>query len=186
MLKRSSSQLMLGDSTPHAVTVKTDRRRPESHLFYFCYPLQMSNRLTDGEITLELVTQVPGDTAKAWVPTHHYQIQKATTKEPVGRIDLRLGYTWDLVRYGGQIGYTVDEKFRGHRYAAKACLLLKPVAQEYGMDVLWITCNPDNWPSRKTCEYLGATLVEIVDLPEESALYQRGERQKCRYRWVIY
>jgi hypothetical protein len=42
---------------------------------------------------------------------------------------------------------------------------------------LWITCNPDNWPSRKTCEYLGATLVEVVDLPKESALYQRGERQ---------
>jgi predicted acetyltransferase len=142
--------------------------------------------LTDGEIVLELATQVPGDTPKGWVPANHYQIKKVTTGEAVGQIDLRLGYTWDLVRYGGQIGYSIHESFRGHHYAAKACLLLKPVAQHYGMDVLWITCNPDNWPSRKTCEYIGATLVEIVDLPQTSDMYREGERQKCRYRWIIY
>jgi predicted acetyltransferase len=142
--------------------------------------------LTDGEIRLELVTHVPGDKTKEWVPANHYQIQKASTKEKVGQIDLRLGYTWDVVRYAGQIGYSVGESFRGHHYAAKACLLLKPIAKQHGMDVLWITCNPDNWPSRKTCEYLGATLVEIVDLPYDNAMYQAGERQKCRYRWIIY
>lgn len=142
--------------------------------------------LTNGEIALELATQVPGDTAKGWVPANHYQIKKVATGEAVGQIDLRLGYTWDLVRYGGQIGYSVHENFRGHHYAAKACLLLKSVARHYGMDVLWITCNPDNWPSRKTCEYIGATLVEIVDLPETSDMYREGERQKCRYRWMIY
>jgi predicted acetyltransferase len=142
--------------------------------------------LTDGEISLELATQVPGDTTKGWAPANHYQIQKVTTKEKVGQIDLRLGYTWDLVHYGGQIGYGVREEFRGHHYAAKACLLLKPIAKQHDMDVLWITCNPDNWPSRKTCEYLGATLVEIVALPETSDMYRAGERQKCRYRWIIY
>ena len=41
------------------------------------------------------------------------------------------------------------------------------------MDVLWITCNPDNWPSRKTSEWIGATLVEIVDLPPENDQYKR-------------
>jgi predicted acetyltransferase len=90
------------------------------------------------------------------------------------------------VRYGGQIGYGVHESFRGNHYAAKACLLLKSVAKQYGMDVLWITCNPDNWPSRKTCESIGATLVEIVNVPENNDMYQRGEKQKCRYRWIIY
>jgi predicted acetyltransferase len=147
----------------------------------------MSNQhLTDGEIGLELVTQVPGDPTKQWAPTNHYKIHKVDTKEKVGQIDLRLGYTWDLVHYGGQIGYGIHEAFRGHHYAAKACLLLKPVAQQHSMDVLWITCNPDNWPSRKTCESIGATLVEIVDLPESSDMYRAGERQKCRYRWIIY
>jgi predicted acetyltransferase len=153
--------------------------------YFFCYALPMST-LTDGEISLELATQVPGDTAKGWAPANHYQIKKVATNEAVGQIDLRFGYTWDLVRYGGQIGYSVHETFRGHHYAAKACLLLKPIARQHGMDVLWITCNPDNWPSRKTCEYIGATLVEIVDLPQTSDMYKAGERQKCRYRWIIY
>jgi tagatose 1,6-diphosphate aldolase len=29
---------------------------------------------------------------------------------------------------------------------------------------------------------VGAELVEVVDVPEGTPLYQRGERQKCRYR----
>ena len=142
--------------------------------------------LTDEDITLELVTIVPGNPLKGWVPAQHYQIQKASSKEPIGQIDLRLGYTLDLVRYGGHIGYRIEKSFRGHHYAAKACLLLKPIAEQLGMDVLWITCNPDNWASRKTCEYIGAKFIEIVDLPEYSDMYQEGERQKCRYRWIIY
>lgn len=142
--------------------------------------------LTDGEILLELATQVPGDLAKGWVPANHYQIVKVATKEKVGQIDLRLGYTWDLVQYAGQIGYGVREEFRGHHYAAKACLLLKAIAKNHHMDTLWITCNPDNWPSRKTCETIGATLVEVVNIPEDNDIYKRGEKQKCRYRWIIY
>jgi predicted acetyltransferase len=142
--------------------------------------------LTDGDISLELSAQVPGDTAKGWAPANHYQIVKVVTKEKVGQIDLRLGYTWDLVHYAGQIGYGVRQEFRGHHYAAKACLLLKSVARQQHMDVLWITCNPDNWPSRKTCERIGATLVETVNVPEDNDIYKRGERQKCRYRWIVY
>jgi tagatose 1,6-diphosphate aldolase len=50
------------------------------------------------------------------------------------------------------------------------------------MKTLWITCNPDNYASRRTCERLGAEMVEIVPLPSNNVLYQRGEREKCRYR----
>ncbi|MGL4608251.1 MAG: GNAT family N-acetyltransferase [Trueperaceae bacterium] len=148
-------------------------------------PLQTKSSLTDGEIWLEFITHVPGDAKKTWLPADHYQIQNAK-REAVGKIDLRLGYTPKTENYYGHIGYSVDEKFRGHHYAAKACLLLKPVALQHGMGVLWITCNPDNWPSRKTCESIGATFVEIVDVPKDDPLYWRGEIQKCRYRWVIY
>jgi predicted acetyltransferase len=47
---------------------------------------------------------------------------------------------------------------------------------------VWITCDPDNIASRKTCELAGARLVEIVDLPEDTDMYREGMRQKCRYR----
>jgi tagatose 1,6-diphosphate aldolase len=57
-----------------------------------------------------------------------------------------------------------------------------PLARRHGINPLWITCNPDNHASRRTCERLGATLVEIVPVPVGHTLYQRGEREKCRYR----
>ena len=60
--------------------------------------------------------------------------------------------------------------------------MLFPLAPMHGMRTLWITCNPDNWPSRRTCERLGGEMVEIVPLPPENPLYQRGEKSKCRYR----
>ena len=87
--------------------------------------------------------------------------------------------------YGGHIGYGVLPRYRGHRYAARACKLLFPLARRHGLNPLWITCNPDNIASRRTCELAGGKLVEIVDLPEDIDMYQAGERQKCRYRFDL-
>jgi tagatose 1,6-diphosphate aldolase len=60
------------------------------------------------------------------------------------------------------------------------------VAQAHEMEKLIITCNPDNIASRKTCEYVGANLLEIVDVPEYNDMYQRGEKEKCIYEWMFY
>jgi tagatose 1,6-diphosphate aldolase len=142
--------------------------------------------LTDGEIVLKLVEDVSARPDEAWLRALHYQILLADSQVVVGHIDLRIGYTTDIVRYGGHVGYRVKGAHRGNHYAGKACKLLFVVAQQFGMDVIWITCNPDNWASRKTCEWIGAELVEIIDLPPENDMYQDGERQKCRYRIVVY
>jgi len=53
------------------------------------------------------------------------------------------------------------------------------------MEYMFITCNPDNIPSRRTCEKLGLLLQEIVDLPEDNDMYKEGERQKCIYYWEL-
>lgn len=58
-----------------------------------------------------------------------------------------------------------------------------PLARHHEMTELWVTCNPDNIASRRTCELAGGVLVEIVDLPEDIDMYQEGERRKCRYRF---
>ncbi|MCX6971804.1 MAG: GNAT family N-acetyltransferase [Verrucomicrobia bacterium] len=142
--------------------------------------------LADKDIELRLARDVPANPAKEWLRALHYNIIRSDTQETIGTIDIRLGYTLSLVRYGGHLGYGINPDWRGKHYAGKACRLLIPIARAHGMDVLWITCNPDNWPSRKTCEWIGATLVEIVDLPPENNQYQEGERQKCRYRWILY
>ena len=99
-----------------------------------------------------------------------------------GTLSLRLGDDEDLTRYYGHIGYGVFPAARGQHLAERACRLALPIAWQHGMRELWITCNPENAPSRRTCERLGATYVDTVDVPAGHALWDKGERAKCRYR----
>jgi predicted acetyltransferase len=142
-------------------------------------------RLVDEDLELVLVEKYPGDPAINYVPAYKFEMRLAGKDKKIGQIDLRIGNTTSIVMYGGHIGYGVNPEYRGQRYAARACKLLFPLARSHGLETLWITCNPDNIASRRTCELAGGTLVEIVDLPEESDMYQEGERQKCRYRFDL-
>jgi len=141
--------------------------------------------LTDGKIEVVVKEKHPGDEQRDIVPAYWFDIRLPGSRTRIGQIDLRLGDTTHITMYGGHIGYGVQEKHRGHRYAARACNLVKQVALDHGFTALWITCNPDNYPSRRTCEIVGCELVEIVDLPEDTDMYRRGERRKCRYRWDL-
>ena len=139
-------------------------------------------RLVDGDLVLVLAEKYPGDPAINYVPAYKFSMTLGEQATEIGHIDLRVGNTNHIVMYGGHLAYGVAPEYRGHHYAARACRLLLPLAKSHGLKTLWITCNPDNVASRRTCELAGATLVEIVDLPEDTDMYQRGERQKCRYR----
>lgn len=133
------------------------------------------------EIKLVVDRLAEADPVKNWVPAYNFHICDWQGNR-VGACDLRIGYN-DNLYYGGHIGYAVDEEFRGHHYAAKACELLFALARKHGMPYLYITCNPDNLPSRKTCEYLGCELLGIVELPEDNEMrVQDGETEKCVYR----
>jgi len=153
-------------------------RSKEEHLFEFHDP----GKLVDGDLELLLIDKYPGDPALRWAPAYRFKMTLVGRNDLVGRIDLRMGNTEHILMYAGHIGYGVEEAHRGHHYAARACRLLMPLARSHGMQELWITCNPDNIASRRTCELAGATFVEIVDLPRETDMYRHGERQKCRYR----
>jgi predicted acetyltransferase len=139
-------------------------------------------RLVDDDLELILAETYEGDPAREWAPAYRFRMVHTRTGENLGRIELRIGNPRHLLLYGGHIGYGVLPVHRGHHYAARACRLLLPLARCHGFQTLWITCNPDNAASRRTCELAGARLVEIVDLPPESDMYRGGERQKCRYR----
>lgn len=140
---------------------------------------------TDGEIEVFLQETFPADDECGQVPMYRFGIRPAGTDIFAGRINLRIGKAEDILIYIGNIGYRVEEQFRGHRYAAKACQLIRPVALDHGLMELWITINPDNTPSRRICESLGCKLVEIVDIPENTEMYRDGERRMCRYRWDV-
>ncbi len=136
--------------------------------------------LADGELELHLAERTLGDPRRSWVPAYRFDMRVTGVK--AGSISLRVGSTELIERYAGHIGYGVEPPFRGRRYAARACMLLFGLARSHGLRTLWITCNPENVASRRTCELIGGELVDIVELPPETEMYKEGERQKCRYR----
>lgn len=140
--------------------------------------------LKDSEIFLNLRQTNPGNEEKKSVPAYLFGICDIKTGIQMGEIALRVGYN-ERIFYGGNIGYGVNPEYRGHHYAAKACIILKNLARKHGMDKLIITCNPDNIASRKTCEATRAEFRCIVDLPESNDMYRDGERQKCIYEIML-
>jgi len=138
--------------------------------------------LRDDGVVLRLVETHPADAAKKWVPYYVFHIVSANSGERAGEIHLRIGDTEHMRMYGGHVAYGVRPPYRGAHFAGRALRLLLPLARRHGLAELWITCNPENLASRKTCEFAGAEFIEIVDLPPDVDMYQEGERQKCRYR----
>jgi len=137
--------------------------------------------LRDEDLLLTLSETLQADTARGWAPCYMFHMINGERGRKVGEIQLRIGFTEHLRLYAGHIGYSVEADFRGHRFAARSIQLLMPLARKHGFSELWITCNPENTASRRTCEIAGATFVEILDLPADTEIYQRGDRQKCRY-----
>jgi tagatose 1,6-diphosphate aldolase len=130
-----------------------------------------------------------GDPDAHLVPSYHFWMLRrrhANGHAIVGGIGLRLGENSNLQWVIGHIGYQVYPFARGNHYAARACRLLLPLAERHGMRTLWITCNPDNAASKRTCERIGATLIDVVPVPPNHPLYERGEREKCRYRLDLF
>jgi len=130
-----------------------------------------------------------GDPPRGWMPSYHFwmKLNPATGTRSVapiriaGGIGLRIGTNDEIRKYAGHVGYHVYPPARGHHYAERACRLLLPLARAHGIRELWITVNPDNVASRRTCERLGAALVDTILIPMDHPFYARGERAKCRY-----
>jgi len=139
--------------------------------------------LKNDEIQLILEKTVEGNAEKDWVPAYHFAICNDRGIK-MGVCDLRIGHNEKLY-YGGNIGYRIDAEYRGKHYAGKACLLLFELARKHNLEYLIITCNPDNIASRKTCEYAGGKLLEVVELPADSDMRERGETQKCIFKFIL-
>ena len=157
------------------------------------HPLSMSDPATHWQRSqvVDFVGQHPGgiehgDSVLMRWPGYHFWLLCRPESNPIvpiaGTLSLRVGQDDALQHYWGHIGYGVFPPSRGHHFAERACRLILPLARKHDMRTLWITTNPDNIPSRRTCERLGAVLVDTIAIPRGHYLYQKGERQKCRYR----
>lgn len=141
-------------------------------------------KLQDRELLLALDRYLKVDPEKEGAPTYYFNMVREGSSIVVGSISLRIGNPDRLVLYRGHIGYSVKPEYRGHHFAARSVRLLIPLAAVHKLNPVWITCDPDNFASRRTCELVGAEFVEIIDIPPEEELYHGGIRQKCRYRLV--
>ena len=139
--------------------------------------------LKNDEIYLQLVRVAEADPVKGWVPAYHFHICLPSGL-PVGKCDLRIGHNEKLY-IGGNIGYSVDEPYRGHHYAGKACKLLFELARKHELGYVYITCDVNNAASARTCEYAGGTLAAVEPVPEDSDMFQRGYRQVKVYRFEL-
>ena len=137
--------------------------------------------LADSEIYLELYQALDGDSDNP--PTYRFCIKTHSGGNIVGRCSFRVGDTGNRhIKYGGNIGYDIDEQCRGNKYSLKACRLLLVLAQSHGMKSVYITCAPANGTSRRICELLGAGYAGILDLPEDDYNYiNNGTKQHCVY-----
>ena len=63
------------------------------------------------EISLRLDHTAEADPVRGWVPAYYFDILDQTGRK-LGICDLRVGHTEGLY-YGGNIGYAVDEPYRG-------------------------------------------------------------------------
>lgn len=137
---------------------------------------------SDGVIDLIPLRLYPPEEEMGFGRNYDYMIVEHGQRKEAGRISLRLGES-ECVYYFGHIGYHVDPPFRGHSYARRACELLRPLILLHGKENVVITCDPDNWPSRKTCIRLGCELERTVDVPEPIQKRWLISARKCRYIW---
>ena len=105
--------------------------------------------LQDAELVPELVDFAAHPVHK--VPTYYFRMVYAGSGEELGAINLRVESTSHVELYAGHVGYTVHATHRGHRYATRSLRLLTPLAGKLGLNPLWITCDPDNIASRRSC-----------------------------------
>lgn len=135
--------------------------------------------LESDTLILKCIYQTKQSDYDYWLPSYVYDIIRKSDHKVVGRCDLRIGMN-EYMYYMGNIGYVIYPPYRGHRYAAMSVLLMFDFAKKF-MDEVIITCNPDNIASNKTCEIVGCTLKETVDVPKDHELVRQGDLKKNIY-----
>ena len=79
---------------------------------------------TDGVIDLVPVHFTPPDPAMGFGREQIWRITLHNSRGEIGQISYRNGES-RCIYYFGHIGYHIDEPYRGHHYARRACLLLR-------------------------------------------------------------
>ena len=139
---------------------------------------------TDGVIDLVPIHFTPPDPSMGFGREQIWRITLHNCRGEIGQISYRDGES-RCIYYFGHIGYHIDPPYQGHRYAGRACRLLKKEIRMSGKSSVSITCDPDNEPSRRTCLRLGCLFEGITEVPEDIRDKYEISKVKCRYIWHL-
>lgn len=109
--------------------------------------------LSDGEIDIYLNSNEGDISFRGIIYLHDTSLE-------VGVIDYRGPCD---SKWLGDIGYTINEEYRGNNYAYKALELISPVIASKGIDKVIITTYANNIPSVKTIEKFGGVLTDTIN-----------------------
>ncbi len=147
------------------------------------FPYIEPGELTDGVVSLVLKRYTEDvDEARQHVPYYEFDVVDALSQEVAGGLVLRAGYNPHIDNCAGNVGYGIEEKFRGMRYAARASVLVGMFAEKLGMPYLIITTRPDNAASSRTAVIAGYRYVGESQVPEQDEMYAEGERMMSVFR----
>jgi len=133
-----------------------------------------TTNLKNDKIYLSLIKTDEAVPEKKRVPDYQFDICLSDGTK-IGYCNLRIDNS-ELTKFCGNIGYGINENYRGHKYSALAVELLIKLAKKHGLKYVLITCSPDNTASNKICEFLNAEFVETVDVPPIHEMYPEHKK----------
>lgn len=138
--------------------------------------------ISGSKIALKIIEKNQGNIDE--LPYYYYDIYLADRNIQIGKISIRIGHNYDSY-FNGNIGYEINEEFRGNNFAFQAMKLVINVAKYHQMTYLILTCEETNIPSYKSIEKLGGQLVEI-EIPPKDYIFYSGQMEAHRiYRLSI-
>lgn len=118
------------------------------------------------------------------IPYYYYDIYLTNTTTQIGKISMRIGHNYHSY-FNGNIGYEINENFRGNSFASEAVRLVLKIAKHHQMNYLILTCEESNVASYKSIEKLAAKLVEVITPPKDYVFYYEGIEPHRIYRLNI-
>ena len=122
---------------------------------------------------------------EGYVPSNVFLAVRKSDGRLVGIADYRRTLSPFLLRFGGNIGYSVRPSERRKGYASEMLRLLLGICYSYGETRVLVTCDSGNAASRKTILKNGGVLENEVENPGGSGRIQRywvptgGEAPQC-------